>query len=196
VRETPTKTTINDCFAEFRKEELLDDDNKWYCNKCKDHVQATKQLEIFKAPPIIIINLKRFKTGKVQARYSMFGGGGGGGSKIDTEVDFPLEGLDMSQFIQGAQKHENMIYDCYAVSNHFGGMGFGHYTAYAKNPLNGKWYDFDDSRYDQVRPENVVTNAAYNLFYRRRDWHEKIMEEGIDYDKLAIKPDMDLVNKK
>ena len=30
--------TIEDCFKEFNKPELLDDDNKWYCNKCKDHV--------------------------------------------------------------------------------------------------------------------------------------------------------------
>ena len=30
--------TIEDCFAEFKKPELLDEDNKWYCNKCKEHV--------------------------------------------------------------------------------------------------------------------------------------------------------------
>lgn len=52
---------LMDCFEEFRKPEMLDDDNKWYCNKCKDHVRATKQMEIFKAPPILIVNLKRFK---------------------------------------------------------------------------------------------------------------------------------------
>jgi len=26
-----------------------------------------------------------------------------------------------------------LLYDLYAVSNHFGGLGGGHYTAYAKN---------------------------------------------------------------
>lgn len=41
-----------------------------------------------------------------------------------------------------------------------------------------------------------MTNAAYNLFYRRRDWHQEIMQEGIDYEKIAIQPNMDLVNKK
>ena len=34
-------------------------------------------------------------------------------------------------------------YDLYAVSNHYGGLGGGHYTAYGKN--NGKWYEFNDS---------------------------------------------------
>jgi ubiquitin C-terminal hydrolase len=30
------------------------------------------------------------------------------------------------------------IYDLYAISNHYGGLGGGHYTAYAKN--SSKWY--------------------------------------------------------
>jgi ubiquitin C-terminal hydrolase len=27
-----------DCLNEFEKPELLDEDNKWYCSVCKDHV--------------------------------------------------------------------------------------------------------------------------------------------------------------
>ena len=38
-----------------------------------------------------------------------------------------------------------LIYDCFAVSNHFGGVGGGHYTAFAKNIYTGQWYDFDES---------------------------------------------------
>ena len=79
-------------------------------------------------------------------------------------------------------------------------MGFGHYTAYAKNPLDDAWYEFDDSQVSKVHQsrlkESVVTNAAYNLFYRRRDWHQQIMNEGIDYEKIAIQPNMDLINGK
>ena len=37
----------------------------------------------------------------------------------------------------------NPIYDLYAISNHYGGLGGGHYTAYAKN--DSKWYQFNDS---------------------------------------------------
>lgn len=55
------EVTLNDCFDAFRATEMLDDNNKWYCNKCKDHVRATKQMEIFKAPPIMIVSLKRFR---------------------------------------------------------------------------------------------------------------------------------------
>ena len=62
--------------------------------------------------------------------------GGSAGQKIDDQVDFPLEGLDMSKYMSGGKLNDDsMIYDCYAVSNHFGNMGFGHYTAFAKNPI-------------------------------------------------------------
>lgn len=61
------------------------------------------------------------------------------------------------------------VYDLIAVSNHYGAMGVGHYTAYAKNKLNGKWYYFDDSNVSLASEDQIVTKAAYVLFYQRRD---------------------------
>jgi ubiquitin carboxyl-terminal hydrolase 4/11/15 len=46
----------------------------------------------------------------------------------------------------------NYKYDLFAVSNHFGGLGGGHYTAFAKNPLNNKWHDFNDSMVSSIKP--------------------------------------------
>lgn len=40
---------------------------------------------------------------------------------------------------------QKQIYDLIGVSNHFGGMGGGHYTAYAFNYETKQWYYFDDS---------------------------------------------------
>lgn len=65
---------LTDCLREFKSTETLDEDNKWYCSKCKDHVQATKTLEIFRVPRILVISLKRFKTSR-----SKYGGMGMGG---------------------------------------------------------------------------------------------------------------------
>ena len=47
-------------------------------------------------PKIMIISLKRFKVGR--SKY-----GFGGGQKLDTLVEFPLEGLDMSPYIMSNQ---------------------------------------------------------------------------------------------
>lgn len=38
-----------------------------------------------------------------------------------------------------------VLYDLYGVSNHFGGLGGGHYTASVKNPINDSWYYMNDS---------------------------------------------------
>jgi len=62
-----------------------------------------------------------------------------------------------------------LIYDLFAVDNHFGGLGGGHYTAFAKNEEDGKWHNYDDSHVTEVSsPEKVKSSAAYLLFYRRR----------------------------
>jgi ubiquitin C-terminal hydrolase len=59
------------------------------------------------------------------------------------------------------------IYELYAVSNHFGGMGGGHYTAFAKN--GNKWYDFNDSSVSHKSENDVCNKSAYMLFYKRKD---------------------------
>nr|XP_006014127.1 PREDICTED: ubiquitin carboxyl-terminal hydrolase 4-like [Latimeria chalumnae] len=74
----------------------------------------------------------------------------------------------MSEFVCDP-KARPYIYDLIAVSNHYGGMGGGHYTAYAKNKSDGKWYYFDDSSVSLASEDQIVTKAAYVLFYQRKD---------------------------
>ncbi len=62
-----------------------------------------------------------------------------------------------------------MIYDLYAVSNHYGSLNGGHYTAFCRNPIDNKWYEFDDSSVSRIDPSSAVTKAAYVLFYKRRN---------------------------
>jgi ubiquitin carboxyl-terminal hydrolase 4/11/15 len=109
-------------------------------------------------PDIFAIHLKRF------ASFRTFR------DKIDDVVTFPIEGLDMSSWIgdKADNKHGEHIYDLFAVDNHFGGLGGGHYTAIAKNFVDGKWYNFDDSNVRETQAESAITGNAYLLFYRRR----------------------------
>jgi ubiquitin carboxyl-terminal hydrolase 4/11/15 len=51
--------------------------------------------------------------------------------------------------MQGVNTTKSTRYELYAVSNHYGGMGGGHYTAYAKN--KDIWYDFNDSSVHKVK---------------------------------------------
>ena len=57
----PPSVSIQECLSMFEKEEVLGEDNAWYCPKCKDFVLAKKQMKLYKAPKILILTLKRFK---------------------------------------------------------------------------------------------------------------------------------------
>eukprot|EP01006_Ploeotia_vitrea_P031549 TRINITY_DN63883_c0_g2_i1.p1 TRINITY_DN63883_c0_g2~~TRINITY_DN63883_c0_g2_i1.p1 ORF type:complete len:1062 (+),score=158.24 TRINITY_DN63883_c0_g2_i1:103-3186(+) len=160
---------LSECLDFFGTREQLGEDDEWYCPSCKQHIRAMKQLQLYRIPKILVIALKRFEWG---GQYSR--------NKLEHAVDFPLEGLDVRQWLvddsfydKGCPEEDReseTIYDLFAVSNHYGGMCGGHYTAYAK-AADGNWYDFDDSRYTEVYGDpvtTVVTPAAYSLFYVRR----------------------------
>jgi len=153
------KVTVLDCISKYCQMEQLEESEMWYCNRCKDHVQAWKQFHLYRTPPIFIIHLKRFHFSSATHRRN----------KIDTLIDFPLTDLDLRDIVMHWDEGEEPIYDCYAVSNHFGGLGGGHYTAYAKAD-DGTWSNFDDSRVTSgVDESEVVSPAAYCLYYKRKD---------------------------
>jgi ubiquitin carboxyl-terminal hydrolase 4/11/15 len=121
---------LDECFTETSKSEVLSEDNAWYCSRCKERRRATKTLEIWTVPDILIIHLKRF-SGQRTFR-----------DKMDNLVDFPVEGLDLSGKV-GFPEGKDLTYDLFAVDNHYGGLGGGHYTATAQNFFDKQWYDYN-----------------------------------------------------
>ena len=92
-------------------------------------------------------------------------------SQIETFVDFPIHGLDLSPYVLHQPAGASAVYDLFAVSNHFGGLGGGHYTAFCYNQDQASWYQFDDSRTERVSEASIKTAAAYVLFYRSPTAH-------------------------
>ncbi|KAM3127810.1 hypothetical protein pb186bvf_020089 [Paramecium bursaria] len=160
--------SLEDCLKLFTREEILGEGDEWYCNKCKLHVRASKKMEIYKAPKILIIHLKRFKTNKIHNFGNIYFSGQA--QKISTFVQFPIDQLNLNEYVLTKQKGDetNYTYQLYAVDNHFGGTGGGHYTAFGLNPIINKWVEFDDSSV-RYGTRDVVSESAYILFYRRLD---------------------------
>nr|VDC87119.1 unnamed protein product [Brassica oleracea] len=142
------------CLEAFLTEEPLGPDDMWYCPGCKEHRQAIKKLDLWRLPEILVIHLKRFS-------YSRFMK-----NKLEAFVDFPIDGFDLSSYISYKNGQTTYRYMLYAISNHYGGMGGGHYTAYVHHG-GDRWYDFDDSHVNQISQEKIKTSAAYVLFYKR-----------------------------
>jgi len=51
---------------------------------------------------------------------------------------------------EGNNENGKIIYDLYAVSNHYGTLNGGHYTAMCRNPVTETWYEFDDSSISKI----------------------------------------------
>ena len=148
--------TLDDLFEYFCSHEYLEKGNEWKCGNCNKKVNVTKKLSIYYVPRLMIICLNRF----VSSGY--------GFSKNEENIDFPLENLNMGKYICGPDK-DRYKYDLFAVSQHYGSTGGGHYTAVCKN-YDGKWYNYDDSSVSISSSKSVVSSAAYVLFYRRKNW--------------------------
>lgn len=123
--------TLDECLAEFGKEEILSEQDMWYCPRCKEHRRASKKFELWKTPDVLIMHLKRFSSSGYRR------------DKLDVLVDFPMEGLDLSTRVIENDEGKTMIYDLFAVDDHWGGLGGGHYTAFAKNFFDDKWYEYN-----------------------------------------------------
>ncbi|KAI1128511.1 hypothetical protein F5Y10DRAFT_173411 [Nemania abortiva] len=148
--------TLDECLDEFERDEVLSEQDMWYCPRCKEHRRASKKLDLWKTPDILIIHLKRFSSSGFRR------------DKLETLVEFPTENLDITSRVLQAEEGKQEKYDLIGVDCHYGGLGGGHYTAYAKNFLDGQWYSYNDSSVSKTTTERIVDSSAYMLFYRRR----------------------------
>ena len=147
--------TLEDCLTCFLNEEQLDENEEWYCSRCKEHKRALKKIDIWRLPRILVIHLKRFSFA------------GGSHHKITTTIELPPNGLlDLSKFVTGPSDGQE-LYRLYAVSNHTGGVGFGHYTAHCLNQTTGQWYFFNDESTTPVTYSKLSGSTAYILFFER-----------------------------
>lgn len=167
------KTTLKDCFDKLFSIERLSEADEWKCEKCKKAVRAEKRLELWRLPEILILHLKRFAYGS-SASFSIYGSGlsGGGGSKITKPVDFPVE-LELKNVLGRGSPEDATNYELFGVSQHFGSLNYGHYTAIVKHEPTGKWFLADDGSitvYEDESEWNTETlkESAYVLFYRRK----------------------------
>ena len=165
--------------------EKLSAADSWYCSKCKDHVEATKKMELYTTAPYMVLSLNRFKQHNTYFK-----------EKLEDLIKFPISNLNMSKHVlshSAATKQDPLtpplIYDLVAVINHFGSMNFGHYTAFAKNSLNGQWYEYNDSTVSMVDADSVCSSAAYVLFYKKRGFPPN---GQIDFELLKKAPSGEL----
>ncbi|XP_017057189.1 ubiquitin carboxyl-terminal hydrolase 8 isoform X1 [Drosophila ficusphila] len=146
---------LNQCMDMYFSGERI---HGWNCPSCKAKRDAIKKLDISKLPPVLVVHLKRFYADPSNSGSYM---------KKQNYLRFPLENLDMNPYIARSESRTvtPKTYQLYAVSNHYGTMEGGHYTAFCKSANYGKWFKFDDQIVSALDSSSVVSSAAYILFY-------------------------------
>lgn len=154
------RCSLQDCLRMYLRDEKIDG---FKCEKCKNLVTASKKIDVWSLPPILMVFFKRFKNGFYADEFS----------KVGTTIDFPLDSLDVSTVAAGSSPaSRSKSYSLFAVANHYGTMNSGHYTACCKSPVSQSWYKFNDETVSSISPAEVKSAAAYVLFYT--NFHMKL----------------------
>ena len=128
----------------FKTIEILDD---YLCDRCNQINQTTKTLLLDNLPPILIVQLVRFR----------------GGDKIHDHVKFNQTLSTEEVSLPGQQQH---MFTLFGVIVHFGNtLKSGHYKAFIKT--QSRWREFNDELVNLVTWNIVKSLQAYVLFYRK-----------------------------
>ena len=141
------ETTITECIEDYCKKELLDGENQYQISDDNpEKVDATKYVQFYELPTVLIIILKRYSNFMRKRHDSV-------------EIQ---ETLHLDTFA----KTSNNNYELFGVNLHSGILGGGHYMAVIKN--NKNWYVFNDANINKISFSKIKTNPnVYCLFYRK-----------------------------
>ncbi|CAH8629783.1 unnamed protein product [Dicrocoelium dendriticum] len=154
------------CLKCFSDTEMMQSENKYYCEFCRCKQEAQKCMRVKKPPWILTLHLKRFKYSEEMNSFT----------KLSCRVVFPTE-LRLPNTSGGAAD-QNWLYKLTAVVVHSGsGPNRGHYVTLVKS--HGLWLLFDDEVVDKICPVNLEdffgqstawtaksSYTAYILFYQ------------------------------
>ena len=179
----PALADVQSALQRFARAEALDAGYK--CEKCGKLGKATKQSRLASIPPILTLQLKRFRYGErvgtaaanqrprrsevSQLNDSYFYSSGKSGSaKIEGPVKFDTI-FDLKPYLTPKlqEEHASMFCRLFAVIVHAGKNSHsGHYIAYVRNVSKNEWWKMDDGRVTPVSEREVKQAEAYMLFYR------------------------------
>ncbi|KAF8024204.1 hypothetical protein BT93_F1411 [Corymbia citriodora subsp. variegata] len=145
-------SSIKEALHKFFQPEVLDGNNKYKCENCKKLVVARKQMSVFQAPNVLVIQFKRFE--------GIYGG------KIDKAISFE-EILVLSSFMCKESQDTSPEYNLFGTIVHAGcSPDSGHYYAYIKDTV-GRWYCCNDAYVSLATLDDVLSEKVYILFFSR-----------------------------
>ncbi len=153
------RKSIEEALDFFVKEEILEGDNKYHCERDDRLIRASKKCVLKKLPQTLILNLKRFEFNYATMQKQ----------KLNDYCEFPCE-LNLYKWTYDALKGTSADspadyeYNLVGVLVHSGTAEGGHYYSYIKereptSPNLGKWFEFNDTRVQPFDPADLKSLA-------------------------------------
>ncbi len=165
--------SIEKAMSAYIEPEILDDTNKYFCEKCQKLCKAHKGIIFETFPYILCLQLKRFDFDyKTMMRI-----------KLNNKVTFP-QVLDIKPYLSPSTLDANpdtvTEYELFSIMIHSGSATGGHYYAYIHDFLTDQWLNFNDERVNRLDAQDIKkaygvsyssfsSTTAYMLLYRQKD---------------------------
>jgi len=120
---------IYDLLDNYTTEETMDENNKLYCETCKENNKVKKKINFWDTSNILIFHVKQYKFANNTAK------------KINYNMDY-VHTLDLNKYISNPMNNKN-YYSLNGIIEHMGTCNKGHYINYLYN--NNKWYMCNDA---------------------------------------------------
>ena len=163
------------CLKRYIKKELMRNNDKFYCDKCNCLQEAERQVQLNDLPPVLIIQLKRFKMYEMNQIQKL-------NSLVNIPKDMNFDFL-LNKSIDNSNNTNinNTEYILRSIIIHSGNRGeYGHYFALVRIDLSDNWFICNDEtcmlftgeleEYYGNPDENYQLNtsqSAYLLFYEK-----------------------------
>ncbi|KAF7089732.1 hypothetical protein CFC21_092622 [Triticum aestivum] len=152
-------SSLTSCLKSFFSTEILNAEDKFFCDNCCSLQEAQKRMKIKKAPQILVIHLKRFKFIEQLSQHK----------KLSYRVVYPME-LKLSS----ASDDVDCEYSLFAVVVHVGNAAnHGHYVSQIKS--GDHWLSFDDDSVDKIQESTLQTFYGSSREYSGNSDHGYIL---------------------
>lgn len=160
--EIDQNCSLTSCLRKFSAMEMLDRNDKFFCDNCCCLQEARKSLKVKQLPQCLIFHLKRFKYIEQLSRMR----------KLMHRVVFPHE-LKLSNTTEDADDPD-AIYSLFAVVVHVGsGPHHGHYVSLIKS--HSSWLFFDDDAVEMISESMVQATFGSTQEYSSHVDHGYIL---------------------
>ena len=188
---------LKESLNSFFEGEILDGENKYFCEKCKKKVRAEKKITVKELPQYFVFVLNRFEYDYDKMVRN----------KISNYCELP-EKIDMTAYYDGVEVDKDLNFYLTGMILHRGSAEIGHYYSIIKDMDMNKWLLFNDEDIHEIDEEYIKYEAfgnfenngppdnpsAYVIFYSRPNIKSYVKEKIKNISDIKDKDAYDYIS--